>query len=117
MFSVNRFTFDQNEVFCFGFSCGNCQNYLFNSGDLLFRTRLFDRSFLFTKKLDSVEIFHVNVVRCKRCHIGLGGMIYRDWTIDNHLIRFARPCNKIQFNYLDVIIMAENEFVIINLCN
>lgn len=88
MFPIDKFTFHQNEVFCSSFSCKNCRKFLFNSADIVFQTCYFDRLLLFTKKLETVEVFRSNSVRCKRCHMGLGGMVFRDWTIGNHLIRF-----------------------------
>lgn len=88
-----EFVFTSNEVFCLSYFCRNCDKFLFNSGDTLFRTRLFNRVLIFTRKstvADLIQIFGTNAVRCKSCYHGLGGMVYQNWASGNHLVRFAR---------------------------
>lgn len=92
MLPSDKFIFTSDEVFYMEISCKICDTHLFNSGDILFQTRLFNRIFLFTENsvvADCIEIFGVSGVRCKTCHNGLGGMVYRDWTTRNHLVRFS----------------------------
>lgn len=86
-----------SEVYCLGYHCGYCNNFLFNSADIIFKTSMHHRIFIFTRNLiytNRIRIFGTNGVYCNPCHNGIGGMVYRDWNLNNHLVRF--PNNVLQ---------------------
>lgn len=92
-FPIDNVIIYKNEILCLKFSCGNCDRYLFNSCDIIFQSQLCNNIYLFTEKQtvsDSIKISGTNTVQCKNCRKGLGGMVYRDWSTRNHLVRFTK---------------------------
>lgn len=92
MTSIERFSLGIDEVYYHKFSCGSCGEFLFNSGDPLCYSCLLSHVFIFVDNdvvKNRITICGTNIVRCQFCYAGLGGMVYRNWTIGNHLVRFV----------------------------
>lgn len=91
-FNTNSSDFQRASVHFFQYFC-ECGQYLFNNGDIMNSTKLFDRTYIFVEYFENlqqnVHILRGNVVMCLKCNRCLGGAIYRGFIGQTDVFRFC----------------------------
>lgn len=68
-----------------------CGEYLFDNSEIVSSSTFLDRYYIIIKSRPNLSIYirGCNIVVCSTCNTSLGGMIYKSYENNTHLVRFV----------------------------